>query len=145
MKIRRGLVSNSSSSSFLLFFNEVPKNKEELKEVLFPDQEFYENPYRFDDEDPENWPSIEIAEKIFNEIQKTEELSRGEAIGIMDNYMDLPSRSLPLDLVERCFKGEYGESHVFHLLYSDKDSLLNAVIESGKAFNNIPYFKISLH
>ena len=40
MKKRLGFVSNSSSSSFIITFDKVPETVEELKELLFEDQEF---------------------------------------------------------------------------------------------------------
>lgn len=36
MKTRKGFVSNSSSSSFLLIFNKKPETEQELKNILFP-------------------------------------------------------------------------------------------------------------
>lgn len=45
MKIRSGYVSNSSSSSFILAFRNVPENPEELKQLLFAEEDwltFYE-------------------------------------------------------------------------------------------------------
>lgn len=43
MKIRNGFVSNSSSSSFILMFENIPSSKEELKKILYG-----ENPPVFD-------------------------------------------------------------------------------------------------
>ena len=45
MKIRNGFVSNSSSSSFILSFNEHPSNKETLKKELFGDQKILNDIY----------------------------------------------------------------------------------------------------
>jgi hypothetical protein len=37
MKVRNGFVSNSSSSSFLVVFDKLPDNENELKELMFPE------------------------------------------------------------------------------------------------------------
>ena len=36
MKIRSGFVSNSSSSSFIVVFDEAPKSASHLKDMMFP-------------------------------------------------------------------------------------------------------------
>ena len=41
MKIRNGFVSNSSSSSFVVAFPKMPKDVQELKQILFWDQQSY--------------------------------------------------------------------------------------------------------
>lgn len=45
MKFRTGFVSNSSSSSFIVEFKEVPTSKEELQNQLFGDRKEYHYPY----------------------------------------------------------------------------------------------------
>ena len=46
MKIRNGFVSNSSSSSFVVAFDKKPETVEELKKLLFGEEEVYGNPHR---------------------------------------------------------------------------------------------------
>ena len=66
MKIRNGFVSNSSSSSFILMFNEIPKTKEELKTILFNDNTVFLNTMYSD----EAIPIDMVINKIFNDIKK---------------------------------------------------------------------------
>lgn len=51
MKKRNGFVSNSSSSSFLLFLDKIPESVEEVKALLFaPSETAYLNPYTDEEE-----------------------------------------------------------------------------------------------
>jgi hypothetical protein len=45
MKLRNGFVSNSSSSSFIVEFKNVPKSRKELQDILFGDRQEYHYPY----------------------------------------------------------------------------------------------------
>ncbi len=79
MKIRKGFVSNSSSSSFVIAFPHQPKSIEDLKEMMFGKQEWH-----YDWISEEDVPTRPIAEKVFIKIdnkattdQVTELLRRG--------------------------------------------------------------------
>jgi len=64
MKIREGFVSNSSSSSFVVSFPKEPKSVEDVKNVLFDeDQKIYANPY-----DEGGWPVETAAETVWKGI-----------------------------------------------------------------------------
>lgn len=70
MKTRNGFVSNSSSSSFLLFLGQVPKSVEETKALLFsPNQTEYINPYIWDDTIEREWPIETVSEIVFSDIE----------------------------------------------------------------------------
>ena len=63
MKIRNSFVSNSSSSSFVVFFRTKPKSIEGLQELLFGYDEWYMNPYG-----EHNFSAKIVTGTVFNEI-----------------------------------------------------------------------------
>jgi hypothetical protein len=74
MKIRNGFVSNSSSSSFIVAFKRLPETVEELKEMLFGDNNFVS----FYDEKAS---ALEVASRVFNDLAKqAKDLSVSEVI-----------------------------------------------------------------
>ena len=75
MKIRKGFVSNSSSSSFIVQWDKKPKSIEEVKKILFGVQETYSY---YDD----NVSTQRLAETIFNDTEDiTEEKIKEEISG----------------------------------------------------------------
>ena len=60
MKIRRGHVSNSSSSSFVVAFDRMPSSEDELRQLMFGDDEYW-----FDYHDG-RYPTREIARIIYD-------------------------------------------------------------------------------
>jgi len=89
MKIRNGFVSNSSSSSFVVASPKKLKTIEVIKEVLFPTEETFVDPYEHYSFSPEHahhsescicgavlvrghesWPISEICDIILNEVKE---------------------------------------------------------------------------
>jgi inorganic pyrophosphatase/exopolyphosphatase len=66
MKIRRGFVSNSSSSSFVVAFPKKPENIAEMKELLFKDVKTYPSPYT-----DESWSTNEVAQIVFGDLKES--------------------------------------------------------------------------
>jgi hypothetical protein len=147
MKIRQGLVSNSSSSSFLLFLDEIPKTKEDVKEILFPYKETFENPYdgyRLG-KAPKSWPTIIVSEIIFNDIHKTRNIRKKVVKRIIENsYYDAISVH-PENLISDIKKGLFDHKFVIKLNYSDNDGPLYCAIEQGNTFYEIPHIRIDKH
>ena len=67
MKTRNGFVSNSSSSSFIIVLPKKPKSKEETHQFLFNGVDGQIGLDYYDDEVSYS----EVAERVFNDIQKT--------------------------------------------------------------------------
>lgn len=70
MKIRNGFVSNSSSSSFIVAFPRAPKDKEEVRQILFGAKTTIKTPY---DDNPTS--TDKIASTIWNDIKPQQQWS----------------------------------------------------------------------
>jgi len=71
MKTRNGFVSNSSSSSFLLFLDRIPESIEDVKHLLFDStQSEYINPYVWDDTIERDWPIEQVSEIVLADIEE---------------------------------------------------------------------------
>jgi len=89
MKVRRGLVSNSSSSSFLLFLNRIPESKEEVRDLLFPGLEKFPKGTSGKGFDP-----LYISGLILHDMRRRISLTREEIIEEVE-YSYGPPYSIP--------------------------------------------------
>ena len=62
MKIRRGFVSNSSSSSFIVVFPRIPKDEVEMKEIMFPNGEKTIQVYH------DSIDTMDVARQVYSEL-----------------------------------------------------------------------------
>ena len=69
MKIRKGFVSNSSSSSFIVGLPKKPDTVKELQNIMFGDFEFIEDSWG-----DEVYPTKKIAEDVFFDIKVAEDV-----------------------------------------------------------------------
>ena len=79
MKIRSGFVSNSSSSSFVVIFPKIPKNQEDVKNMLFKEGEkTYSSAY-----DDDCWPVDQVAQTVWDDICNQEKNDIEKAIDMV--------------------------------------------------------------
>lgn len=159
MKIRNGFVSNSSSSSFVVSFDKVPKSKTELCQMLFGDQTEYHSPYdtdyfAVDDvvdivwyDMTENGPAtIDQIKETMQGVHMYNDISR--TVGQINDWVNMPT-----DFDSNWNKSWDNYWNQFHILidkkavdekrtfvfeYSDNDGDLYSAMEHGNLFQNIP-------
>jgi len=74
MKLRNGFVSNSSSSSFIIGFDSKPRNVEQLRKILFPNNEGVSYPFG----GHEDVPAEIAAQKVWDQIKNQRPLSKSK-------------------------------------------------------------------
>lgn len=95
MQIRQGFVSNSSSSSFLVGFKRKPKTPEELKQIMFPNDNGYIAYY------DHSMSVHEIVQRVYNDlVSQIKPLTQSQIIeeingGYYDGCPDFYSMSKP--------------------------------------------------
>jgi len=170
MKTRQGFVSNSSSSSFILSLAKKPESVEELKILLFKEQEFYYDP--FFDEDweyspkgVEKYPTDVVAQTVFDDIKNqkpmtkemvSEEMSSGWLDGSPEYDSFKLGSSYDWEAYDKAREDhaskiadelilESGDNLLFVVEYSDNDSSYDSALEHGPLFENIDSFRINKH
>jgi hypothetical protein len=84
MKVRDGFVSNSSSSSFIIALDKVPKSVEDVKSTFFPRREYIKADY-YD----EVLTADEAAAKIWNQLKDEKPLTKTKILEeILSGYFD---------------------------------------------------------
>ena len=81
MKIRNGFVSNSSSSSFILYFKEKPKNEEELKHLIFDENNIKNSIVGGEEYNGLVFPIDMITNTVFNDIDYESNIT-------VDNFLE---------------------------------------------------------
>lgn len=83
MKMRSGFVSNSSSSSFVVRFDEKPGSVEELKKILFGDATYYANPYG-----DGGFTTEEVAGTVWNDLKDQKPMELEQVAAEFNDYSD---------------------------------------------------------
>jgi hypothetical protein len=159
MKIRNGFVSNSSSSSFILVFDTLPKSVEELQGMM----NFTECSTRFSPE--------EYAQQVFRDIQdddakdeeRLKELFEREAYWECaeefrkawqtndreeNDRLHKAAQDLSDQITNRMlqeFKDKNKGKHIRIVRYSDNDGEFCSNLEHGELFANIEHVYINEH
>jgi hypothetical protein len=166
MKARKGFVSNSSSSSFIVAFDGKPQTMEEMKGLLFGEQEGeYHDPY-----DECSWTYDEVAYTVLLDLldsdpltreQVLEQLSRGCLPGQpdMDDFKKKDAGGKPewdWDAYEEARKQHAKRYHdrflkenrgktFYRFNYGDDSGPYYSALEHGELFSRLPHVRISLH
>jgi len=164
MKTRIGFVSNSSSSSFVVAFPEVPTSAEELCKIMFAD-ELVHHGYE------QGYPTIDIAQVVFHDIQEQKKtaskkiITEAIACGWYDGTPEMPpgkgysddkSREEAWEefdkqweagakTIAEKFIAEHDGEAIYTFDYADNDGEYGAMMEHSGIFDRLSHLQISCH
>jgi hypothetical protein len=160
VKKRLGFVSNSSSSSFIVFLKKEPKDEHELIETLFPD--------RFDDVVSCGSTGVTVTasrftEEVWHQLQDHNRLSKKERNRTLENlvyellYFQSPAMTLPTykkqaeELRVQAKKNlkelmeKHGGDFVFVVSFADNEGEEGCAMEHGNGLRNVEHLVVSHH
>jgi hypothetical protein len=164
MKIRNGFVSNSSSSSFVVAFSSEPKSAEEVREMLFGEDDFFPHPYN-----EGGYPAIQVAETVWKDMQNQrpndDKGISNSMHGWLDGAPDYDDFLKPGEKkfgeinwkayneasckhrqkVLKEFKDANPNTFIYSFSYADDDGSYGGALEHGGTFNKLPHIIISNH
>lgn len=167
MKMRNGFVSNSSSSSFLVAFPYKPKSAEDVKEMVFQEEQYLDYPYPDMCESygaPERFTAEEVSEIIWNDIKKqipnnkNMMFSRISSVILDDEgyykkvegsvYLEFDSDEYRIDnrKIVQEFINAHASEYLYCMEYSDNGGgHIGVAMEHGALFEKLPHLISSNH
>ena len=160
MKTRNGFVSNSSSSSFVLFLDKNPKDECELEEMLFGKYIKENIKHEYNEYEVSTY---DIALAIYEQIRKNGVITRDGFIDEVENNMHVEAMyskndyaTVRAEIVERAereveelyriHEGKYITWAQFGNEMENYDYQLETLIEqTNEVFQNIDHIKASHH
>jgi hypothetical protein len=161
MKIRNGFVSNSSSSSFVVAFNEIPTSIEDVQRVIFGAKEHFKSEYGntlYDTFDIASTIWGDIFEQTPNNIKKISESISGGYCSDRPDYDDYKNKDGQIDwkrYQKACdkistkkakeFIKDNSGKYIYVFSYSDNDGDYFSTMEHGDIFSNLNHIRTSYH
>jgi hypothetical protein len=162
MKIRRGFVSNSSSSSFIVAFSKEPTSVEEVQQEVFGDIKIIGDEYN----NFITYSTYDLAEIIFKDI-KSQKPNIEEAIvdsvesGWFNGQVNYGSFELPKGkfdwegyhkanvtaakrITDKFIEGNK-DKFIYVFSFSDNDPAPYSTLEHGEIFRNLNNIQTSYH
>lgn len=171
MKFRKGFVSNSSSSSFLVVFDKIPESQEELKTLLFGSREVlavYDDGITTERAAAVIWQDIQEQlgdlpydrEKISSELSAQASDMIYKELGMAaywgpDGESGEDTRARWKKMSDRTeqiteqitdeFLAKHEGKNILIFEYSDNDGSFYSTLEHGNTFDALPHERISKH
>jgi hypothetical protein len=161
LKVRNGFVSNSSSSSFIVAFDYIPKNASEMAQILFGEEEGYFY-YSLTGQYIER---IQIAKKVFSDFIQSHHyvpltpdeikmvLRSGDVeplnLGLLNSPLDIEEmekqREERTEKITEEFLNKNSGMFIYSFTYSDNEGELEAMIEHSGVFSRLPHLVVNQH
>ncbi len=133
MKIRTSFVSNSSSSSFIVLFPHVPKDVDDVHEMMFGEEEQTIQPYDVP------LSSKFVATQVYHDTRRQPEDLNEE---LQQLFQSLSRNKKD---AKTWLKKQTGDSKIYVFEWGDENGLAEGIMEHGNIFEGLPHVRISRH